>query len=39
MIRTLPAPEAAERTGRPLCSVYTRRRQLKLPDGRKRLSR
>jgi hypothetical protein len=33
-VRALPAKEAARRTGRPLCSVYTRRRQLKVPDGR-----
>ena len=37
--RTLPAPEAAARTGRPLCSVYGRRRQLNLPDGRKKVNR
>jgi hypothetical protein len=36
LVCSLPAPEAAAGTGRPLCSVYTRRRQLKLPDGRAR---
>jgi hypothetical protein len=34
LVRTLPAPEASAKTGRPLCSVYSRRRQLKVPDGR-----
>jgi hypothetical protein len=34
LIRTLPAPEAAAKTGRPLGAVYDRRRKLKLPDGR-----
>ena len=35
LVRTLPAPETVARTGRPLSSVYGRRRQLKVPDGRK----
>jgi hypothetical protein len=34
VLRTLPPPEAAEKTGRPLSAVYDRRRKLKLPDGR-----
>jgi hypothetical protein len=35
LVRTLPAPQAAAKTGRPLCSVYGRRRQLTVPDGRR----
>jgi hypothetical protein len=34
--RTLPAPEAARRTGRTLAAVYGRRVKLGLPDGRRR---
>jgi len=34
LVRSLPPPEAAEKTGRPLSAVYDRRRKLKLPDGR-----
>jgi hypothetical protein len=35
-VRTLPPQEAARRTGRTLRAVYARRRQLGLPDGRRR---
>jgi hypothetical protein len=35
-VRTLPAAEAARRTGRTLTAVYYRRRVLGLPDGRQR---
>jgi hypothetical protein len=34
-VRTLSAPEAAERTGRPIAHVYKRRRKLRVPDGRR----
>jgi hypothetical protein len=34
LARTLKAREAAERTGRTLAAVYSRRRALGLPDGR-----
>jgi hypothetical protein len=34
MLRTLPAPEVARRTGRTLAAVYSRRATLELPDGR-----
>jgi hypothetical protein len=33
-VRTLPAAEAARRTGRTLTAVYSRRRVLEMPDGR-----
>jgi hypothetical protein len=33
-VRTLPAKEAARKTGRTLVAVYSRRRVLELPDGR-----
>jgi hypothetical protein len=36
LVRTLPASEAARRTGRTLVAVWARRRQLGLPDGRGR---
>jgi hypothetical protein len=35
LVRTLPAQEASRETGRTLVAVWTRRRRLKLPDGRK----
>jgi hypothetical protein len=35
-VRTLPAAEAARRTGRTLTAVYSRRRALEMPDGRRR---
>ena len=34
LVRTLPAKEAAQRTGRGLWAVYTRRHMLGVPDGR-----
>jgi hypothetical protein len=34
MLRTLPAPEVASRTGRTLAAVYSRRARLEVPDGR-----
>jgi hypothetical protein len=34
-VRTLPAAEAAQRTGRSLSAVYSRRSDLQLPDGRR----
>jgi hypothetical protein len=34
LLRMLPPPEAARRTGRNLAAVYGRRRELGLPDGR-----
>jgi hypothetical protein len=34
LVRTLPPPEAARRTGRSLRAVYARRLRLGLPDGR-----
>jgi hypothetical protein len=34
LVRGLPAPEVARRTGRALAAVYGRRRVLGLPDGR-----
>jgi hypothetical protein len=37
LVRALPAAEAARRTGRTLGAVYARRRQVQLPDGRRRL--
>jgi hypothetical protein len=36
LVRRLPATEAAERTGRTLEAVYSRRLVLGVPDGRKR---
>jgi hypothetical protein len=36
LVRTRPAPEVARRTKRSLASVYTRRRRLGVPDGRRR---
>jgi len=36
LVRTLPAEEAARRTGRSLQAVYARRSRLQLPDGRRR---
>lgn len=36
LLKTLPAAEAANRTGRTLGAVYARRSQLQLPDGRRR---
>ena len=36
LVSTLPAAEVAARTGRTLTAVYERRRDLKLPDGRRR---
>jgi hypothetical protein len=38
LVRTLPGTVAAEKTGRPSCSVWDRRRQLKLPDGGKKVN-
>jgi hypothetical protein len=35
-LRTLPAEEVARRTGRSLSAIYTRRRRLGMPDGRRR---
>jgi hypothetical protein len=35
LVRTRPAPEAARRTRRSLASVYSRRRRLGVPDGRR----
>jgi hypothetical protein len=35
LVRTLPAEEAAKRTGRSLTAVYTRRNRLGVPDGRR----
>jgi hypothetical protein len=35
LVRTLRPKEAAQRTGRTLVAVWARRRELKLPDGRK----
>ncbi len=36
LVRTLPAEEAARRTGRSLIAVYMRRHRLGVPDGRRR---
>jgi hypothetical protein len=36
LLRTLPAAEVARRTGRTLSAIYMRRRELGLPDGRRR---
>ena len=36
LLRRLPAAEVARRTGRSLAAVYSRRRELGLPDGRRR---
>jgi hypothetical protein len=36
LLRTLPAEEVAERTGRTLTAIYTRRRRLGMQDGRRR---
>jgi hypothetical protein len=36
LVRTLPAREAAKRTGRTLSAVYSRRSELRLPDARRR---
>jgi hypothetical protein len=35
LVKTLPAEEAAKRTGRSLSAVYARRRRLGVPDGRR----
>jgi hypothetical protein len=35
LVRTLPAGKAAQRTGRSLTAVYTRRHRLGVPDGRR----
>jgi hypothetical protein len=39
LMRSLPAREVAERTGRTLTAVYSRRDALGLPDGRSRAAR
>jgi hypothetical protein len=39
LVRTLPAPEVARRTGRLLAAVYSRRSELKVPDGRRQNGR
>ena len=39
LVRSLPAAEAARRTGRTLGAVWHRRRVLGLPDGRRKGSR
>jgi hypothetical protein len=39
LLRTLPAPEVARRTGRTLAAVYSRRANLEMPDGRWRNGR
>jgi len=39
LVRTLPAAEAARRTGRTLKAVWARRRELGMPDGRTRAAR
>jgi hypothetical protein len=36
LLRSLPAAEAARRTGRTLGAVWSRRRVLGLPDGRRK---
>ena len=36
LVRSLPAAEAARRTGRTLGAVWSRRRVLGLPDGRRK---
>jgi hypothetical protein len=36
LLRVLPAAEVARRTGRTPGAVYARRRELRLPDGRRR---
>jgi hypothetical protein len=36
MLKTLPAEEAARRTGRTLKAIYPRRTRLGMPDGRRR---
>ena len=36
LLRSLPAAEAARRTGRTLVAVWQRRRVLGVPDGRRR---
>lgn len=36
LVKTLPAEEAAQRTGQSLKAVYARRSRLQLPDGRRR---
>jgi hypothetical protein len=36
LVKTLPAEEAARRTGRSLQAVYARRSRLQMPDGRRR---
>jgi hypothetical protein len=35
LVQTLPAEEAAKKTGRSLSGVYARRRRLGVPDGRR----
>jgi len=39
LVRTLPAKEVAKRTGRTLQAVWSRRRELRLPDGRTKTAR
>jgi len=36
LVRTLPAKEVAQKTGRTLRAVYDRRRGLGMPDGRRK---
>jgi hypothetical protein len=36
LVKTLPVEEAAKKIGRSLSAVYTRRRRLGMPDGRRR---
>ena len=36
LVRSLPAAEAARRTGRPIGAVWARRRVLRVPDGRRK---
>jgi hypothetical protein len=36
LLKTLPAVEVAEKTGRSLKAVHTRRQRLGMPDGRRR---
>jgi hypothetical protein len=36
LVRTLPAPEVVKRTGRTIPAIYARRRQLGVPDGRRK---
>jgi len=39
LVRTLAAKEVAKRTGRTLGAVWSRRRELELPDGRTKTER